>query len=583
MKKLYFLFCFFFLVQGSLLARQAPTASAYETLFERSGGTETPPYAEVIAYFQRLAADFEAVRMLPMGITDSGEPLHLLILDEQLDFDPATWHEKGRPIVFIQNGIHPGEPDGIDASMLFLRDILLKKIPHDPRVALAIVPVYNVGGHLNRNTRSRVNQNGPEAYGYRGNARNYDLNRDFLKADTRNARSFQQLFQFLKPHVFIDTHVSNGADYQHVMTMISTQSDRLGGRAGRYLREQMNPLLYAEMEKKGFPMIPYMSAYGNKPEDGWPQFKDLGRYSSGYAALFSTMSFMPETHMLKPYADRVASTYAFFEVVMEVLAASGTEIVGHVQADRAATKRQELFPLNFVVDRSRSTPMQFMGYRSGLKPSALSGKDRLYYDRAQPFTATIPFYEFYTPSLQKKAPKAYVIPQGWHSVIENLKRNNVRFQVLEQDSALQVTAYKIASYQTSSSPFEGHFMHRNVSLIEEKELREFRKGDYLVLLDQEANRFLIEVLEPESEDSFFVWNFFDTILQAKEGFSAYVFEDLAASYLEENPELKADLEKAKAADPELAESGPRQLRWVYERSPWKDPAHMRYPIYRIER
>ena len=102
---------------------------------------------------------------------------------------------------------------------------------------IVIIPVYNVGGALNRGSYSRANQNGPEAYGFRGNARNLDLNRDFIKCDSRNARSFNRLFNQWKPDVFVDTHTSNGADYQYVMTLISTQKDRLGGALGEFLTQ----------------------------------------------------------------------------------------------------------------------------------------------------------------------------------------------------------------------------------------------------------------------------------------------------------------------------------------------------------
>ena len=78
---------------------------------------------------------------------------------------------------------------------------------------------------LNRNSTTRTNQNGPESYGFRGNARNYDLNRDFIKSDTKNAKTFAQIFHLVQPDVFIDNHVSNGADYQYILNsfIYSTQ------------------------------------------------------------------------------------------------------------------------------------------------------------------------------------------------------------------------------------------------------------------------------------------------------------------------------------------------------------------------
>lgn len=564
---------------GSALMAQ----EKYQTLFEKSGGRETPKYEDVILYFEDLADDFDQVKVVEMGMTDSGHPIHLALLDHEQIFDPKQWHEAKRPVWLINNGIHPGEPDGIDASMMFLRDILLGKQQLDENVALAIIPVYNVGGHLIRGSYSRVNQNGPETFGFRGNARNFDLNRDFIKADTKNARTFQLIFNWLKPHIFVDTHVSNGADYQHVMTLISTQHDRLGGEAGTYLDEKLNPVLYSKMKVKGFPMIPYVNAWGGKPENGWAQFKDSGRYSSGYAALFSTLSFMPETHMLKPYKERVESTYMLFETFAEVLTQEGEVIVEKVNADREARCSQEVFGLNHVLNREKNSTITFMGYESGEKPSEISGLPRLYYDREKPFTKEVKFYNNYEKGLEVKKPIAYIIPQGWYPVIENLQRNGVRLTELKEDSTMRVAYYEILDFETAVKPYEGHYFHFNTKVKRHEELHTFRKGDYVLTMDQPANRYVIEVLEPESEDSFFNWNFFDTILQAKEGYSAYVFEDLANEFLNDHPRMRQVLEEEKAKDETLANSAAAQLRWVYERSSWKEKEHNRYPIYRLEK
>lgn len=571
------------LVLAILIFQGVSAQEKYITLFEQREGKETPIYSEVIQYFQALANDFKEVKMVEMGMTDSGFPLHVLLFDRQEIFDPKKWHEANRLVLFINNGIHPGEPDGIDASMMFLRDILLNKIEVPEDLAMAIIPVYNIGGHLNRGSFSRVNQNGPEEFGFRGNARNFDLNRDFIKADTKNTRSFQQIFTWLKPQLFIDTHVSNGADYQHVMTLVSTSHGKLGGEMGTYLDQELHPKLYSGMKTKDFPVVPYVNAWGTKPEDGWAQFKDNGRYSSGYAALFGTLSFMPETHMLKPYDQRVASTYALMETFMEIIREDSGKIVAKAAADRKAKKEQEEFGFNFTLDRDQHKLIEYMGYESGQKPSDVSGLPRLYYDRGKPFTKEVKFYDTYTAGLNIKKPEAYIIPQGWFTVIENLQRNGVQMEEIKNDTVIQVTIYHVADFQTAQRPFEGHYLHSNTQITPSQAMINFRAGDMMIPMNQETNRYIMEVLEPQSEDSFFNWNFFDTILQAKEGYSAYVFEDLASEYLKQNPEVRIDLDEAKSKDEELAKSGPAQLRWVYEHSPWKEKEHNRYPVYRVEK
>ena len=218
---------------------------------------------------------------------------------------------------------------------------------------LAVIPVYNIGGSLNRNSFSRVNQNGPESYGFRGNAENLDLNRDFIKADSKNAFAFEKIFHLLNPDIFIDNHVSDGADYQHTMTMLTTQHNKLEGEIGDFLHDVFEPALYKSMKEKNWQMCPYVNFEESSLKNGWDAFYDPPRYSSGYAALFETIAFIPETHMLKPYADRVKSTYAFMQTVIEQASKYSNDILAKRKASIEAIKQQKEFPLSWKVDSSK--------------------------------------------------------------------------------------------------------------------------------------------------------------------------------------------------------------------------------------
>ena len=72
-------------------------------------------------------------------------------------------------------------------------------------------------------------------------------------------------------------------------------------------------------------------------------------------------------------------------------------------------------------------------------------------------------------------------------------------------------------------------------------------------------------------------------MQRKEGFSPYVFEDIAARMLASDSTLRQAFEQAKAADAGLAGSSYAQLDWIYRHSPHYEPAHLRYPVYRLEK
>lgn len=570
----------FFLCQIKSFGQDA-MSKLFEIPFE-TNPNQTLTYEQTIACYARMAEAYPAqCRLEEAGPTDSGRPLHVAIFSHDGLFDPAASRSKKRLILLINNGIHPGEPEGIDATVMLLRD-LLERDALPRHVTIVCIPVYNIDGCLNRNAFSRANQNGPASYGFRGNARNYDLNRDFVKADSRNARSFNAIFTRWRPDVFVDNHTSNGADYQYVMTLIATQHNKLEAPLGQYLHEVMKPWLYEQMAARNWEMIPYVDGPGPTPEAGIREFCDHGRYSTGYAALFNTIGFMPETHMLKPFADRLYSNLAFMEVVLDFCEKNCATILAKRAEAFAHTRTKTNFALDWALDASRCDSLLFKGYAAKYKPSEVSGLPRLWYDRSAPFEKKIPFYPYFKPVVSVEKPAAYIVPQAWEEVIQRLQLNGVSMQPLSQDTTLEVEMYRIGDFKTRPL-WEGHYFHYDVKFEIIREKRQFHRGDMLVPTDQDANRYIVETLEPHAPDSWFAWNFFDAILMQKEYFSAYVFEDLAAQYLRQHPELRAELEAQKKADPAFAEDARAQLDWVYKRSPWYEPSHKLYPVARVIR
>jgi Zinc carboxypeptidase len=573
MKKV-LLFCLLFISTYS-------SAQKITTRFEQSGGKESPTYFEIIDWWKKLDESSGKIKMLTMGMTDAGYPLYLVVVSNNGDYNFDNIHKNNKRVILINNGIHPGEPDGIDASMLLARDIVINKIKIPDNIILAIIPVYNIGGCLNRSVNYRIDQNGPVEKGFRGNSQNLDLNRDFIKCDSKEARSFTEIFHKVDPDVFVDNHVSNGADYQHVMTLICTQHNKLGGPMGEFMNKNFEPGLYKSMKEKGLDLIPYVNAFGDTPDKGWPEFFEGPRYSSGYAALWQTFSFVPETHMLKPYDQRVNATYELMKSFID-FTAKNSEIIKQIRARaKEAVKTQTDFPISWSLDRSQSSKRIYKGYTSGRKASDVSGLPRLYYDRSKPYEKEIPFYNFYKPKTIIQKPNAYIIPQGWWKVIDLLKLNKVEMLRLKKDTTIEVEVYHIEDYKTSVRQYEMHHPNSEVKVRTGLQKMNFSKGDYYIPMNQSANRFLIETLEPQAEDSYFAWNFFDAILGQKEGFSGYSFEDIAAEYLKTDPALRNMLEQKRATDSAFAKSANAQLNYVFQNSPYFEPVIMRYPVYRV--
>lgn len=560
-------------------SKESEIIADYLTPFEIGNGNQTTTYEDCIAFYQKLATDFSNVSIEEVGLTDAGLPLHLIhYSNSAIKWDSPN---EDRIKIMINNGIHPGESDGIDATMMLMRDLATGNVKVDDNVIFSTIAIYNIGGSLNRNTGTRTNQNGPEAYGFRGNARNYDLNRDFIKSDTRNTRAFAQAFHKIKPDIFIDNHVSNGADYQYTLTHLFTQHNRLGGAAGTYLHNSLQPALEKALEKRSMPITPYVNVFNQSPEEGFSQFVDYPRYSSGYTSLWNVLGMMVETHMLKPYSDRVLGTKAIMEEIITIGSRDIEKIKEVRKANFKSFQDNPYFAVNYELDRTKADTLNFLGYEAINDKSDLTGNALRTYDRKQPFTKKTAFQTYFKATDSIRVPEFYVIPQGQWEVLELLRINNIIMKPLDKDSVLVVEKYKIESYDTATNAYEGHYPHSNVIVNKVKGKVRFRKSDIMVPSAQPGIKYLLETLEPGMPDSFFKWNFFDTVLQQKEGYSAYVFESTAKQMLDENEELKKEFDSVKKSNPEFARNNSAQLSWLHKRSPNYEAAFMTYPIYRL--
>ena len=572
----------FFLLTGSC-DNSSKENLDFTTLFEKSKGTETPAYKEVISYYTELSEAYPQISLFSFGQTDSGEPLHLVVYNREGIFNIDEIKNSTKNRILINNGIHPGESDGIDASMLLLRDIVQNdslKAKYKNSI-ICVIPVYNIGGALNRNSHTRANQNGPVTYGFRGNARNYDLNRDFIKQDTKNAAAFAAIFHTVNPDVFIDNHVSNGADYQYAITHLFTQHNKLGGNLGAFLQNEMRPKIEASLENKGINITPYVNVWGNTPEAGWSQFFDSPRYSTGYTTLFHTLGLMVETHMLKPYKIRVEQTYELMFSAFD-FTEENSEIIKDLRskaADEVLAKKT--YPIHFKVDKEKFRDLNFKGYEGELIASKVTNGKRLFYNQNKPFEKVVKYYDEFSITKEITIPKAYILSQGWHTITERLDYNNIEYSLFDTDTTITVEVHHIKEFKSRKAPYEGHYLHYNTTVEKTSENISFKKGDIYISTNQNGVRYLLETLEAEATDSFFNWNFFDTILQQKEGYSSYVFEDVAEKLLLENPSIKKTFEMKLKTDQRFVKSTRKQLDFIYKNSPHYEKAHLRLPIFKF--
>jgi hypothetical protein len=537
-------------------------------------------YEELLNQYRELDHSYESASLITYGKTDCGEPLQLFVIAQNHLFSPQDLHQMGKCILFINNGIHPGEPDGMDASLRLAKDLLQNERNYKwlENVVICIVPTFNIDGALRRNSTSRVNQNGPAEYGFRGNTKNLDLNRDFIKTDAQNTVSIKSILQSWNPDVFIDTHVSDGADYQYTMTLISSQHNKSNPVIGRYMNNTFTPALFRAMKDEGDEMCPYVATVNDEsiPDSGIVDFLETPRFMSGYMSLYNCFAFITETHMLKPFAQRVNSTYRFLNIVVRYCADNYDQIIATRKIAFDYDAQLKVYPYNYELNMDKYEKITFKGYTAEYPISEITGLPRLKYNRSKPFFKSINHYNEYQPADSIRIPKYFYIPNGYERIVHMLEANGIRCTRTTTDSAMEVDAIYIDDLKTVSSPYEGHYLHSNVKSHRVKEKVLMKKGEFMISTQQANLRPLMETLLPDACDSYFCWGFFDSILQQKEWFADYVFEDLAVDLLKKDAALKTKFDNWKSANPKADAFS--QLYFIYKNSPYFESGFKRYPI-----
>jgi len=528
-------------------------------------------WEEAISFYRDLDEKYDEATLLEMGMTDAGQPLHLFIISSDGESIPAKIHDKGKAIVLINNGIHPGEPEGIDASARFAADLLanrdgLKKYLRN--CSVAIIPVYNIGGALTRSRYWRINQNGPEEKGARRNTRFLDLNRDFVKQDSRDARAFAGIYRFLDPDVFLDTHTTNGSDHQFTVTLIATQPEKMFPEMEQFFRNDMLKELYSRMkETQKNEMVPYVQYTERGEIKAITGFEEHAYYSTGYSALFNSFGFMTETLVYKPYQERVKGTLQFITELVRYTSLNHKEILKlRAEANRRTMEAKE-YVIDWEQDTLRWDSIEYHGYSYEETTTPITGRKSGFYNRNKPYTETIRYYNYFNPATTVTAPEAYILPFAWEEVIERLAVNGVEMYQLQNDTILTVESYYIDSFEPARRATQGHYFNSKVQIRTVTQEVDFYKGDYVIPVNQRSNKYIVTMLEPQSESGFFAWNFFDSYLEGQDWYSVWGFESHLKELLDHDPALREAFEKAKREDAKVASDPVAQLQWLYQHTP----------------
>ncbi|MFN5734603.1 MAG: hypothetical protein ACK444_01015 [Flavobacteriales bacterium] len=545
-------------------------------------GNTTPTYQALIQSLRAMEKINPRIKLFNMGNSDvPGVPIYLCVLNAEKDSTSTFLKARKGTTLLFNNAIHPGEPDGVNACLIYSKAFMDMKDFKGQDPLIAFIPAYNVGGMLNRSATSRANQNGPEEYGFRGNAQNLDLNRDFIKMDSENARTFVRIFHALQPDIFVDNHVSNGADYQYTLTYIASVRERIAPSLGELMYDRLLPEMTQALKKENWDLFPYVETVKETPDDGIYQFNDLPRYAMGYASLFNAMAFTVETHMLKPFPDRVRATYDFMKYLIEWSKENAALIETARAKSNEWTKKKAYFTYNYNRTADKDSIL-FKGFTARVDTHEITKIGHLTYDISKPYERKIPFYKYYNPKDSIAIPSYYLVRGQERKIIEQLVANGNAIETLKEEKKLRVKAQVVRSFDAISKPYEGHYMHPSKEIERVEQWITFRPGDVMISTKQIGGQFLHSVLQPEAEDSYFTWNYFDSYLQEKEYFSNYVFKDKIKEILQNNPELQKAYETKRQNDTDFANSEWQQLYFLYQNSVYFEPSYMMLPIFELE-
>lgn len=573
--------CALLLVAAPLSAKEA----RLPTYYEQSGYKATPRYAETVEYCKRLAGSSRWLHYTSFGVSPQGRDLPLLIADKERQFSPDRLRRQKKVVLLIQGAIHSGESDGKDAGLMLLRDIAANKTYAEllDHVTILFIPIFNVDGHERFGPFNRINQNGPEEMGWRVTAQNLNLNRDYLKADSPEMQAWLAMFNAWRPDFFVDCHVTDGADYQYVVTYILDIFGNMSPGLSRWSSDVYLKAMEAAMLDAGFEMFPYVFLLDwPNPKGGMKSWVSTPRFSTGYTTLRNRPGLLIETHMIKDYRTRVTATYEMLKQTLVVLNAEYNGLKQAVEeADRFTASREfrgTLFPLRFDKDE-RSVVVDFKGVDFDVRQSDLSG-GMWYKFTGKPVTFKIPYYNRQVPIVEADLPEAYVIPPEWRSVIERLELHDVALVRLEEERTFVVDSYRFVDVSWQRTPYEGRHPV-SFQLEEIREERSYPAGSVVVDMNQSTARVIAHILEPNGPDSYVYWGFFDTIFEQKEHAETYVMEEMARRMLAEQPDLRREFEDRIANNKEFAENPRAILNWFYQRTPYWDDLKNVYPVGKI--
>lgn len=560
---------------------------SWKTHAETSNYRLTPRYADTVLFSKRLDAASTLIVYKSFGLSSEGRELPLLIATQGDDFNPVAARKSEKAVILIQAAIHSGESDGKDAGLALFRDIAIQKQYQSllKNAVLLFIPIFNVDGHELFSPFNRINQNGPEEMGFRANSANLNLNRDYLKADTSEIRSWLSLWNEWNPDFFIDCHVTDGADYQYNITYEFAHNNEIAPSLLSWMNTHFEGAVKSKVEAEGNLMSRYLQ-FRNRtdPAQGIFTFIATPRFATGYTALRNRNGLLIEAHSLKPYEQRVRGTYDVLKNTIEEIAASKMELfAANAAADELTSKLGEDPQSGIAVPlrqrpSGKSEDYLFKGFEFKRSLSPVTGVEEVSYTK-KPFEIKIPRYDEAVVAESAVPPIAYIVPPQWKDVIERLEAHGLEFSRLKEPVTVEVGSFRFEDPKWQDAPFEGRITLGS-KIVPITEVREFPANSVVIPMGQAASSVAVHFLEPSGPDSAFFWGFFNSIFEQKEYSESFVMEEIARKMLDQDSALREEFE-IRLKDESFAGNPRARMQFFYQRSPYFENRIGVYPVGRV--
>ena len=498
---------------------QAPVSRAEATNYE-----ETSRYDDVTAFIAELQKRSKLLSVTGFGTSFEGRKLPLMVLSDPPVSTVAQAKASGKPIIFIFGNIHAGEVEGKEAVQAIARRLLLGDLkPLLTKLTILLAPIYNADGNEKFSLNNRTAQYGPIAgVGVRENSQNLDLNRDYIKLESPEAKALVALYTAWDPVLSVDLHTTNGSYHAYHLTYSQPLNPNTDPRILDYQRDKMMPTVAAALLKNHkFRSYYYgnFKGFSNKPKEGekavWEAFTHQPRIGQNYAGLRNRFTILSEAYSYLPFKRRVEVTESFVEEILKFSVVNGTAMKQMVKAldDDTVKKMKSNDPGEMgVAFQPKALPKQveiLVGDVEKIK-NPRNGKEMtaLLEDKVTPML--MEDFGMFAVTRSVKVPKAYVFAYD-KAIVDKLLQHGIRVEELTGETSLDAETFTVETMTKAARPFQGHLEAKITGKFSSAKTV-FPAGTIVVRTAQPLGRLVFYLLEPESEDGLTTWNFFDSSL-----------------------------------------------------------------------